>query len=207
MDHEPITREALLDDLNVDEETADELMGLLSRETDPRSIEAVDRWVRRCFHEPDEDDQILRACDEVLGTHGVEGIPIDEHYPVSYCNTGDTYAFTLCLEHRTGTFFLGSWGDTLTELEKEYETGDYERFDEEPRECRACGKRGMIPRAPVGECPGAWICHACNHYHLAVDGLDPAEPRCSECGETYPNVHEHGDGLVCKDCCEHCSPE
>ena len=53
-------------------------------------------WVRRCYNCPNDDDVTLHACAEAIGTYGVEGWSVDIYTGVSYCNTGDTYAMTVC---------------------------------------------------------------------------------------------------------------
>lgn len=57
---------------------------------------------------------MLRAIDELLGTHGVEPLgPVDMHAgpPYSYCNTGDSYAVTVVYERKGDRLILASWGD------------------------------------------------------------------------------------------------
>ena len=57
----------------------------------------------------------LHAMNEVLGTHGVEGLgpPRGGDYapPYEYLNTGDTYAATLIYDRDRDRLFVGSWGD------------------------------------------------------------------------------------------------
>ena len=93
-----------------DKETAETILAMINGEKDPREVsEQCDRWVRQCYHEPSHDEQVLEAADELLGTYGTEGwADSDGRDGVSYCNTGDAYALTLCLDH--GTFKVTSWG-------------------------------------------------------------------------------------------------
>ena len=57
----------------------------------------------------------LHAMDEVLGTHGVEGLgpPSGSSFapPYEYLNTGDSYTATLVYRRRTNTLTISSWGD------------------------------------------------------------------------------------------------
>ena len=60
-------------------------------------------------------DLKLAMANEILGTHGVEyiGLGHNSHSPaITYCNTGDTYAWTLLYIHGTG-YRVGSWGDLV----------------------------------------------------------------------------------------------
>lgn len=58
----------------------------------------------------------LQACDLILLTCGVEYIASREDtcaeaLGVSYCNTGDSYASTVCFDHRAGLFMVKGWAD------------------------------------------------------------------------------------------------
>jgi hypothetical protein len=98
--------------LNLDTATARKVRGLMdgtiaaSSVADPRTYRPSDNG--SALHR-------LDAIDMVLGTCGVEGWadPTDYRHGVSYCNTGDTYAATICLitDGRGTRWYLGSWGD------------------------------------------------------------------------------------------------
>ena len=65
--------------------------------------------------------------DRALETFGVEAIPDPTdctEFIATYCNTGDTYALTVCL--MDGCFIIASWGDVLEQWEKNHfeETGE-----------------------------------------------------------------------------------
>ena len=63
----------------------------------------------------------LAIADEILETYGVEYIPAGrgKRSPaIEYCNTGDTYALTLCYISGVG-YRVTSWGDIV-------EQGNYE---------------------------------------------------------------------------------
>jgi hypothetical protein len=67
----------------------------------------LDEWVRRCYHEPSDEEQRLHAADCFLGTGGVEGqCSGDGRSGYSYCNTGESYDDTLILT-RHGNFRVG----------------------------------------------------------------------------------------------------
>lgn len=71
-------------------------------------------WVHSCYNMPRNIELTLYAADELLGTFGVERIDDPDNdvmgdYELSYLNTGDSYADTLC--YNAGRFFVGSWGD------------------------------------------------------------------------------------------------
>jgi hypothetical protein len=68
----------------------------------------------------------LHAMNEVMGTHGVEGLgpPRGGDYapPYEYLNTGDTYAATLVYDRNGDRLFISSWGD-IAERHPEWEGG------------------------------------------------------------------------------------
>ena len=59
----------------------------------------------------------LHAIDQIVGTHGVEGLGphTGEGYapPYEYLNAGDTYATTLIYKRATDTLSIGCWGDIV----------------------------------------------------------------------------------------------
>lgn len=90
-----------------DTNTAHIIRELMAGSVDPRTVSArCDSWVLSCYSIPSRDEQIMTACDELLGTCGVEGFcSEDGTRGVSYCNTGDPYALTLRLKN--GRFTIG----------------------------------------------------------------------------------------------------
>lgn len=71
-------------------------------------------YVRQCYHAPPIHMVKMYAIDELLNTYGVEGFT--EHgVSVDYCNTGDSYAATICRVVRKGraTYRVTSWGDIV----------------------------------------------------------------------------------------------
>jgi hypothetical protein len=78
-------------------------------------------WYRQCFNPLQLTTAKLSIADEILGTHGVEYIPAGKGRKspaVEYCNTGDSYALTLCYISGQG-YRVTSWGDIV-------ERGNYE---------------------------------------------------------------------------------
>jgi len=77
---------------------------------DPERFPETANWERRCYHTPSRRELVLAAIDECLETFGVEGFQTRRGW-LSYCNTGDSYAPTVC--ERDGIFFIASWGDIV----------------------------------------------------------------------------------------------
>ena len=92
--------------LSISQEDAQTIRCLVAGVSSPKTFNNVDRWIRQCYNDPSEDEQIMCAIDQVLGTCGVEH---DDTLDIDYCNTGDSYANTVIL--RDGDYFAGSWGD------------------------------------------------------------------------------------------------
>lgn len=140
-------------------------------------------WVRKCHHDPSEHEQILCACDDLLGGCGVEALAIEgeEHTdngvrhcpPFSYVNLGDTYVTTLARDHEHGAWVIASWGDLLEEYEEEHKLGSYAEYDEEPERCRQCHETSFTFEK-TGD-SGAWICDSCDSVHLAAEGAGPSD--------------------------------
>lgn len=62
--------------------------------------------------------RMLRKVNNFLGLCGKEYIASKqdsqwESLGISYCNTGDSYAPTLCYDHNSGRIFVSSWGDIV----------------------------------------------------------------------------------------------
>lgn len=99
------------------------LVDLMNGDLDPDDFETVKTWVRQCYNRPSHVERAMVACDEVLGTHGVEGIfnGGDWHVVASYCNTGETYAPTVLYCHQEDEFIIASFGDYVEAMEEENE--------------------------------------------------------------------------------------
>jgi hypothetical protein len=113
------TTKRIADELSVTDEQAKRIRGLMDGSIDPETSPAVQAWLRQCHHRPRASELIMCAIDEAFETHGVEAIRtkgtwIDNYHldiRAVYCNTGDTYAATVLLDHKTGSYLLTSWGD------------------------------------------------------------------------------------------------
>lgn len=75
-------------------------------------------WMRTCYHAPTRIHAMMNACDEAIGTYGIESTEGRNGRSLKYCNTGDSYAATICFEFKQGFFgrklsrvFVGCWGD------------------------------------------------------------------------------------------------
>ena len=106
----------IVDTLNVSTNVARRVRGLVDGNIDPESSEAVQCWVRRCYHKPRKAELIMCAIDEALGTFGVEPIEgkwVDNYYQninAVHCNSGDTYVPTIVFCHKRQRFMLTSMG-------------------------------------------------------------------------------------------------
>lgn len=119
--------------LTLDRDIAQQVYDVLTETVDPSEVsEAYRKWSRQCVNAPDplSHESKLYACDDLLGTCGVESVddPRGETYEdegiafcplLSYCNTGDTYAPTLMRNHETGEWLIASVGDIIENLADE----------------------------------------------------------------------------------------
>ncbi len=94
------------------------IRGMISGELYPaEESDAADRWRGQCFHEPDHLSLVLCAINDLLDCHGVECVPYADDSSFlrgprfSYCNTGDSYATTVCYDHGRGRFVVCGWAD------------------------------------------------------------------------------------------------
>jgi hypothetical protein len=198
---------AQLADLHLDEETVTKLRALFAGKLDPcEASPKCAAWVRQCYNEPSDHDKILAACDELLGTCGVEALEVDgDGYHTddgirmcpafSYCNAGDPYVATIARDHSAGAWVVACWGDLLEEYENENELGDAARFDEAPESCPSCGKRGTFTlesfergehTADGWKASGigySFVCAECNHHCLTADDFTPPDPEHNQEGE------------------------
>jgi hypothetical protein len=92
------------------------ILDLIEGRKHPMDYESVLNWVRRCYHEPRHEEQVLEAINEVLEGFGVESFSTDSAV-VSYVNMGDTYDATILLHGQD--FVVSSWGDYFEALELE----------------------------------------------------------------------------------------
>lgn len=120
------TIEDIKSELNLTEDKAAQVHGLISGTIEPESFASVKTWLRQCYSVPRTSSMIMLAINEVTECHGVEAISIEgvwiDNYHGSaiatYCNTGDTYAATIMLDSESGEFIISSWGDFLEAWEE-----------------------------------------------------------------------------------------
>lgn len=179
--------------------TLAQLAPLKSNTVDDAALVAVRDVLQRWQDDRDfSHEDALRACDELLGTSGIESVDPEgaPHYtdegirlcpPFSYCNAGDTYATTLARDHHEGAWVVACWGDLLQEVEEENELGDFETFEECPDACPSCGKSGTfaVESFTRGKWQGgqffeegtgyAFVCSSCNHHCQTPKDWTPPE--------------------------------
>ena len=103
--------------LQVCRDTARRIRGLMDGTVNPETSLAARAWLRQCYHRPSDDELVMAAIDEALGTFGVEALEgewIDNYHQniqAVYCNAGDAYAPTVLLCHRRLRYLVTSWGD------------------------------------------------------------------------------------------------
>lgn len=80
----------------------------------------VSKWVKQCYNTPSDTELEMAVIDVLIDGYGVEGItPEGKVYPVAeYVNMGDTYDLTVVYDLENGEYILTSWGDFLSEWEK-----------------------------------------------------------------------------------------
>ena len=179
----------------VDDAILEKVRAVLAREVKPEDAsEACAKWLNSCFNRPCWQERAITACDDLLGTCGVEALEIEgaPYYndgvsmcaPFSYCNAGDTYRVTLARDHDAGQWVIACWGDLLEEYEQENKLGDCEEFDEEPDRCPCCHATALTLTHFPGSGRGSsysWVCDGCNHHAYAVEGYEPSEGEAVEC--------------------------
>ena len=174
------TVEALLQIDGLARDVAERVRAIIAGDIAPcDASEKCARWVRQCHNEPSEHEQILYACDDLLGGCGVEALAIEDEQhtdcgvrfcpPFSYVNFGDPYITTLARDHENGQWVVVCWGDMLEEYERENKLGSYTEYDKEPERCRDCHGAAFTFDEESGK-HGAWICDACNSHHTAAEG-------------------------------------
>lgn len=117
-----------------DPDAAEKSAAILNGTLDPESVDAVDTWVRQCFHRPSQLELVMHALNALLDCHGVEAIHVEgawvDHYYgdiiATYINTGDAYTETVLLESEGDAFVLTTYGDWLQAWESENERDDDE---------------------------------------------------------------------------------
>jgi hypothetical protein len=81
---------------------------------------------------PEDVDGALEEVSEIIGGHGVEGLPVEgawvDHYwrdsIALYVNMGDPYVTTIMYDTDRGVFEIGAWGDFLEDWERKQAEGE-----------------------------------------------------------------------------------
>lgn len=100
------------------------VLALINGQADPLAFPAAESYARQCHHQPPRRLLALYAIDEILDMFGVEGFANEcGTHGVSYANTGDTYAPTMCLvdEER---WVVASWGALVEDGTCDYDQSD-----------------------------------------------------------------------------------
>jgi len=112
--------------------------GLIKYELNPAVFPAGAHHIRRSHGFPSYITALMAVADAILDTHGVEylqpfasdgsGPQLRRTYMpeeacwggssgqdggILYCNTGDSYAATLCYSEHTGRFYVACWADFI----------------------------------------------------------------------------------------------
>ena len=84
----------------------------------PDMTEEVAKRIRQLIHDG-KPITALRYADEKIGTYGVEHCRNNKGWvEFYYCNTGDTYATTLCYRPGSRRVWVGTWGDFVESHER-----------------------------------------------------------------------------------------
>jgi len=109
---------ALERDLGIDEEQAQQVLGLIDDDLDPEDFADFSQF----YNDPTGNEAILYGIDAVIEGFGIESVALEEDEygdapygsdSFLYVNTGDTYNATIVLYR--GDFYLTTWGDAYEE--------------------------------------------------------------------------------------------
>jgi hypothetical protein len=122
-----ITFDSLISELKLVPAQAEQILSLISGETEPQTYVSVKDWVNQCFHEPEQHEQVMKAIDEILETCGVEALSESElpygdnaSEPFAlYCNVGDPYVATIAYLIEEDEYIISGWADVMERKEKE----------------------------------------------------------------------------------------
>ena len=86
--------------------------------TEVETLPGASAYLRACYSTPFHNrpfrrSMVLRAVDEIVGTHGVEALGpchLTDGPPISYLNTGDMYAVTLFYKMDTDNLYVSTLG-------------------------------------------------------------------------------------------------
>lgn len=100
----------------------DTIRGMIAGKYNPFEVSGdVRRWCGQCYHTPDRHSQLMVAINELLDCHGVESIDYQGDRAndfsgtprFAYCNTGDSYAATVCYSYARDRFIVCGWADLV----------------------------------------------------------------------------------------------
>ena len=117
---------------------AKQIVGLIEGTIDPSTFASVQAWVKQCYNEPSQPEQVMCALDEILETFGVEAVTVEGAWVdrfhgnivATYCNSGDTYDATVVYDSEAGEYLITSWGDFLEDWEQRHAHDDESDVDD-----------------------------------------------------------------------------
>lgn len=114
--------------LRIDIVTACRVKAILSGRVDLMTVESARRRQEEAYHDHEPVTLALEACNELLGTFGVEYLrsredTIREALGVDYLNTGETYAATLSYDNRTDLWRVCSLGSYVEAEPRRFSDG------------------------------------------------------------------------------------
>lgn len=123
MNYRSPTVKRLMRDMDISEDQAKTVRGLIKGTIEPESIGACKDWIRQCYHRPSDDELLMCAIDATLETFGVEAIwrndCQDDGILGVYCNTGNSYGATICQRHDSWLGwrapYIGCWASLVGE--------------------------------------------------------------------------------------------
>ncbi len=100
---------SLLELPSVSTKQANTLRQLMKGQIDPTTV-LPESYYRQFYNPPTLHKQLMDAIDQTFGTCGIEYLET-KRGRYEYCNTGDSYGYTIvrCLTRRT--WLLTTWGD------------------------------------------------------------------------------------------------
>ena len=100
---------SLLDIPAITPEQAKTIRQLMKGQLDPATV-LTESYYRPFYNPPTFHQQVMDAIDQTLTTYGVEHLKT-KRGAYEYCNTGDSYGYTVvrCITRRT--WLLTTWGD------------------------------------------------------------------------------------------------
>lgn len=107
--------------LNCTVEQLEQIMGLIENKINPKLYTSVQKWSTQWYNEPNHDELVMCAINEILQGYGVEAIEGEwqngywGNIVATYVNMGDTSIPTVIL-HRDNGYMVGCWGDLVENI-------------------------------------------------------------------------------------------